>query len=200
MFSTTTASFSTTYVEDVSRQWRRRSRVGPDHGDASLASVRAFEFEGVRSIDPKRSHSRMFRVSTTFFEWCPCFEAESIEISDRAVFTTHSWSQAASCLSSGYGISSCKIQVAGLSSGYGISSCKIQAAGLSSGYGIASCKIQVAGLSSGYGISSCKIQVAGLSSGYGISSCKIQVAGLSSGYGISSCKIQAVGLSSGYGI
>ena len=89
VFSTTTASFSTTYVEDVSRQWRRRSCVGPDHSNASLASVRAFEFEGVRSIDPKRSHSRMFRVSTTFFEWCPCFEAESIEISDRAVFTTN---------------------------------------------------------------------------------------------------------------
>ena len=87
VFSTTTASFSTTYVEDVSRQWRRRSCVGPDHSNASLASVRAFEFEGVRSIDPKKSHSRMFHVSTTFFEWCPCFEAESKEISDRAVFT-----------------------------------------------------------------------------------------------------------------
>ena len=29
----------------------------------------------------------MFHVSTTFFEWCPCFEAESIKMSDRAVFT-----------------------------------------------------------------------------------------------------------------
>ena len=44
--------FSTTYVEDVSRQWRRRSCVGPDHSNANLASVRAFEFEGVRNIDP----------------------------------------------------------------------------------------------------------------------------------------------------